>query len=216
MKQEIQKLKKRIVDAFLNADNKSLTHDELEKEISSIEKDIELLEENVFEDDPEYNEICGNIKDFRKAIRRIKIDNFIYDEEIELDLMRPDKHDDNFNEDLISLEKNKIWDSIISSAKTKIDYSAFENLFSKKAEDMLLKIIVDFASDKSEIFICADIRSEFFTRGYDLNLDELKKIISNKDKKLRLEIFLTQLASSMLKNGSNPISVYNNIQQLLK
>jgi hypothetical protein len=104
MKQEIQKLKKRIVYAFLNAEDKILTHEELEKEISSIEKDIELLEENVFEDDPEYDEICGNIKDFRKAIRRIKIDNFIYDEEIELDLMFPNRHNPDFDEDSMSYD----------------------------------------------------------------------------------------------------------------
>ncbi|MCD4745800.1 MAG: hypothetical protein K8R58_05835 [Bacteroidales bacterium] len=100
MKQEIQKLKKRIVYAFLNAGDKILTHEELEKDISSIEKDIELLEENVFEDDPDY----AIIKDLRKAIRRIKIDNFIYDEEIELDLMFPNRHNTDFDEDSMSYD----------------------------------------------------------------------------------------------------------------
>jgi hypothetical protein len=99
MKQEIQKLKKRIVSAFLNAGDKTLSHEELEEDISNIEEDIDLLEKSIFEDDLEYDQICANVKNLRKAVRKIKIDFFIYDEEIELDLMFPDRHDPDFDED---------------------------------------------------------------------------------------------------------------------
>ena len=46
----------------------------------------------------------SDISDLKKAVRKVKIERFIYDEEIELDLIFPDRHDPDFDEDSMSYD----------------------------------------------------------------------------------------------------------------
>ncbi len=98
MTQKIQKLKNRIECAYLSEPDK-LSHEELEKEIFAIENEVDLLDSQNYEDNYNYEEVTSAISDLRKAIRKTKIDRFMYDEEVELDLMFPNRHDEDFDED---------------------------------------------------------------------------------------------------------------------
>jgi len=198
MNQKIQFIQARIDLVSKQITYDAITDEKLDDEIFDIEKDIDLLENSLLGDDEDINIIEG----LRQQVSRLGIDYLNFEEEL--------------NEEPMSAEESLIWDSIISSAQTKIDYAAFESFFSEMAEDILLKIIIGFASGKSNSIISAEIFSNILLMGYHVNYDELKIIMEDKDKELGLEIYLAQLASSMLENGSNPISVYNSIQQLLK
>jgi len=198
MNQKIQFIQARIDLVSKQITYDAITDEKLDDEIFDIEKDIDLLENSLLGDDEDINIIEG----LRQQVSRLGIDYLNFEEEL--------------NEEPMYAEESLIWDSIISSAQTKIDYAAFESFFSEMAEDILLKIIIGFASGKSNSIISAEIFSNILLMGYHVNYDELKIIMEDKDKELGLEIYLAQLASSMLENGSNPISVYNSIQQLLK
>ncbi len=93
MTQKIQKLKNRIVRAYLSEPNE-LSHEEIEKEIFAIENEIDLLDRQNHEDNYNYEEFMSAISDLRKAVRKVKVEKFIYDEEIELDRMFPNRHDE--------------------------------------------------------------------------------------------------------------------------
>ena len=57
-----------------------------------------------YEDNDDYEDVMSDISDLKKAVRKVKIERFIYDEEIELDLIFPDRHDPDFDEDSMSYD----------------------------------------------------------------------------------------------------------------
>lgn len=82
--------------------------DEIEGQIPEIElgdlddKICELEEqiENAYEDIDE--EGVDILRDLKKRISRIRRESGLYDEETELDMMFPDRHDEDFDEDSMS------------------------------------------------------------------------------------------------------------------
>ncbi len=93
MNQIIQKLKRRIINAYLS-DPKELPYEELEKEVCAIENDINSLDNQNYKENDDYKEVLTGINELRKAVRKTKRERFIYDEDIERDLMDLDRHDE--------------------------------------------------------------------------------------------------------------------------
>jgi len=113
-----------------------------------------------------------------------------------------------------------IWNRITDSAKKKFDYKTFESEFNKIddniAENIIFQIIVGFASDKTEEIIALELYNQMLMTGFVWQLDEIQKFIEDKKSLLKIEIYSAQLASSMLQDDNDPLSVLNGINQLLQ
>jgi hypothetical protein len=112
-----------------------------------------------------------------------------------------------------------IWDCITNSAKVKFDFSAFEKEFEgineNTASNILFRIIVGYASGESTEILSIKLRNEMLLNGYSLSLDEIDKFLMGKDQTLKLEIYATELASKMLQEGIDELTVLNSTIQLL-
>jgi hypothetical protein len=112
-----------------------------------------------------------------------------------------------------------IWGTITDSAKKKFDYNSFEEQFAEidenLADNILFKIIIGFASNKTSEKISLELFNELMMIGFLWKLEEVQKFVNDKDKTLKLEIYSSQLASSLLQDGNDPLAVLNSVRQLL-
>jgi septation ring formation regulator EzrA len=70
--------------------------DELEERVLDLEEEINAAIEQCFEEEVEA------YKKLQKRVKAIKKEHDFYDEEAELDMMFPDRHDEDFDPDSIS------------------------------------------------------------------------------------------------------------------
>jgi hypothetical protein len=112
-----------------------------------------------------------------------------------------------------------IWDRITNSAKTRFDYTTFAKEFNEIdeniAENILFKTIVGFASKKTKSELSFELFNEILLIGYKCDIKEIRVFIDDKEELLKLEIYVSQLAGSMLQNGQDPLSVLQFANQLL-
>lgn len=103
-REEIQKLTERlefIENRFEDFETEDIGSDEYNE-----------LEEEVYEIEREISEYIGVSRDsqasqlqrLQKKVTQIKRDNDFYDQEAELDMMFPNRHDDDFDEDSMSYD----------------------------------------------------------------------------------------------------------------
>lgn len=112
-----------------------------------------------------------------------------------------------------------IWNAITDSAKKKFDYNSFEEQFSdvdeNLADNLLFKIIIGFASEKSTEIISLELFNELMLIGFIWELKDIHDFIKEKEKLLKIEIYSSQLAISLLEDGNDPMTVLHSINQLL-
>jgi|JI6StandDraft_1071083.scaffolds.fasta_scaffold427488_1 hypothetical protein len=112
-----------------------------------------------------------------------------------------------------------VWNAITDSAKKKFDYSSFEEQFidvdENLADNLLFKIIIGFASKKTDEIISLELFNEMMMIGFIWKLEDIQDFIKDKDKVLKSEIYSSQLAGSLLEDGNDPLMVLNSINQLL-
>ena len=112
-----------------------------------------------------------------------------------------------------------VWDAITNSAKSKFDYSSFENQFKEVgeniADNILFKIIIGYASKKTSEILSEELIGDMMMLGYLWEINELKDFLRNKENLFKTEIFACQMAANLLEDGSDPIVVLNTINQFL-
>lgn len=112
-----------------------------------------------------------------------------------------------------------VWNAITDSAKKKFDYKSFEEQFSEidenLADNILFKILIGFAGNKTSEIISHELFNEMMMIGFIWKLDDIKDFIKDKDKTFKLEVYLCQLANSLLEDGAAPVVVLNSINHLL-
>lgn len=112
-----------------------------------------------------------------------------------------------------------IWNIITDSAKRKFDYDSFEKQFieidESLADNILFKVIIGFASNKTSERISLELFNEMMLIGFMWKLEDIQSFVNDKDKILKLEIYSSQLASSLLQDGNDPSIVLNSINQIL-
>lgn len=118
--------------------------------------------------------------------------------------------------------KNKediVWNAITDSAKSKFDYSSFEEQFKEIDEDLadniLFTIIIGLASKKTKELISHELFNQIMMMGLHWKLEDIKSFIADKDKLFSSEIFSSTIAYSLLEEGNDPYVVLNSINQLL-
>jgi len=154
-----------------------------------------------------------------------------FDEE-EIDPNDEDTDDDSFIDDYETDDENfsskdnvnldeylGTWELIIDNAKTKFDYKSFLETLSglpkTVTDNILFLVIIAYASNKSNFLIAAELFNEILMLGYVWELESIKEFVNDKDEVFSLEIFLSGLATGMIKNGSDSTDVLLSISQLL-
>src|SRR5947199_10586759 len=108
---------------------------------------------------------------------------------------------DDFDEDLI-------WDTIMESAKGKIDYKSFAALFPFSPDNFLSSIIYGFAANSSREVIVDKISAQVFMTGNLVDKASLLLFIEDNHPALKDEIAVTVRALKMLNDGIDPELVY--------
>lgn len=112
-----------------------------------------------------------------------------------------------------------IYNRITDSAKLKFDYAefamGFEGMPNHVPENFLFGVIAGFASDDSKETVVAKLFNEVLMMGFMVDRKELIDFVEGKEKLFSLEIYVLQLASTMLQNGDDPLGVLNSVNQLL-
>ncbi|TAG58427.1 MAG: hypothetical protein EAZ27_01550 [Cytophagales bacterium] len=113
-----------------------------------------------------------------------------------------------------------IYDNITNSAKTKFDYSSFSEGFDKindnLADNLLFKTLVEFASRKEKKIIAHILFNQILLTGFIVELEDLNEFVNDKDDVLKLEIFLVEMANTMLEQGLPPLHVLKTIDEFIK
>ena len=108
---------------------------------------------------------------------------------------------DDFDEDLI-------WDTIMESGKSKIDYAAFGALFPIKPDNFLSSMIYGFAVGLPPEVITDKIVSQITATGNTVDEDALFGFVLDSQPALALQIALNVKVIQMLNAGEEPELVY--------
>lgn len=112
-----------------------------------------------------------------------------------------------------------VWDTITNSAKTKFDYTSFEEQFDDEeenlADNILFKTIIGFVNKKTNEVIALELYNDMMMIGFIWELEDIQEFIKDKEILLKSEIYACQIANSLLEDGKDPLMVLNAINQLL-
>ncbi|SFH79504.1 hypothetical protein [Halpernia frigidisoli] len=152
-------------------------------------------------------------------------ENFL--EELDDELETEDE-DDYFDEeeesefsDISDEELDLVTDFILESAKTRFNYSDFlESLLPMDKDfvnnDIILAIIAEKAFGVETTEIAENILFACEEAVYEMDEEDLEKIIDKKSKELGAELLAFKIASDSLQQGANPVNVVQQISQLLR
>lgn len=169
--------------------------------------------EDTFEDE-DGEELDDLNEDFE-----IEDDDFLEDDEDFYD------EDDDENNDALSHlsdeEIDLVPEYILESAKTRFNYPEFLASFPVADEEFLeeqflFPVIVGKAFGETDIEIAEKMHSNFMMIGYQIEMNDLVKMIEQKGKELGLEILSFKVASDSLHQGAHPTAVVEQISQLLR
>ena len=140
-------------------------------------------------------------------------DEDVFDEDEE------DEHDE-FSH-LSDEELDAVTDYILESAKTRFNYPALLSEFTEADEDFvdgefILPLIAGKAFGEADIEIAEKMVSSFMNLGYEIEMDDLIKMIEKKGKELGPEILAFKIAADSLHQGAPPKEVVQQISQLLR
>lgn len=219
---------------------------EVATEEEIFEEDVELLEEveeELKELDEKYD---FRFDDFYKLVqqemRKIQSPSNVNltPDQFEVDNEEDFEEDDDFDEDdedfdeedddeededqfshLSDEELDSVTDYILESAKTRFDYPALLNEFPDTDESFLddefiLPLIAAKAFGETDEEIAEKMLESFEMSGYEIDMQELLKMIEKKGKELGLEILAFKIAADSLQQGAHPTAVVHQISQLLR
>ena len=135
-----------------------------------------------------------------------------------------EEDDDEDDEDQFSHlsdeELDSVTDYILESAKTRFDYPALLTEFSDTDESFLddefiLPLIAAKAFGETDQEIAAKMLESFEMSGYEIEMQELLKMIEKKGNELGLEILDFKIAADSLQQGAHPTAVVHQISPLL-
>lgn len=146
------------------------------------------------------------------------------DEFLEEDENFYDEDEDDDNDALSHLSDEEIDlvpEYILESAKTRFNYPEFLESFPVADEEFveeqfLFPVIVGKAFGETDIEIAEKMHSNFMMIGYQIEMNDLMKMIEQKGKELGLEILAFKVASDSLHQGAHPTAVVEQISQLLR
>ena len=195
-----------------------LVHQEMKKmqsksNINPADEEVFDGEEDTFEDED------GEKLDDLNEDFEIEDEDFLEEDE---DFYDEDEDDDNDALSHLSDEEiDLVPEYILESAKTRFNYPEFLESFPVADEEFLeeqflFPVIVGKAFGETDIEIAEKMHSNFMMIGYQIEMNDLMKMIEQKGKELGLEILAFKVASDSLHQGAHPTAVVDQISQLLK
>lgn len=111
-----------------------------------------------------------------------------------------------------------IWDKIVNSAKQKFDYSQYLSFFedSKIYDQLILHIILAFASGESHEVIATNLHNELHHIGFTMREDEVQDLIEDKHVVFSHEIYAAYLAFSMMEQDNSEHEILGYVTELLE
>lgn len=111
-----------------------------------------------------------------------------------------------------------IWERIVNSAKSKVDYSSFsktfDNIVPGSAENILINILEDSANEVSVEIIALKIKNNIMVQGYMLQESQLQQLIEGILPLIEYEIMAIKDAVQMVKDGE-PITDIEKVVDIL-
>lgn len=110
-----------------------------------------------------------------------------------------------------------IWDKIVNKAKQKYDYSQYLSFFDdpKIYDQLILHIIIAFASGESHEAIVTNLHNELHHIGFTMREDEVAELIEDKHIVFSHEIYAAYLTFSMMEHGSSDDEIMGYVTDLL-
>jgi hypothetical protein len=117
-------------------------------------------------------------------------------------------------------ELNLVTEQLLNSAKNRFNYKDFRKTLNPFDEDfidyhILMTIITGKAADESNQTISAKILPNFLLSGFMIEIEDINKMVVEKEKELKLEIFASKIAMDALQSGVHPSLVVQQISKLL-
>lgn len=111
-----------------------------------------------------------------------------------------------------------IWDKIVNSAKQRFDYDQYLHFFesSKIYDQLILHIIIAFASGESHEAIVVNLHNELHHIGFTMREDEVADLIDDKHFVFSNEIYAAYLTFSMMEHGDSEFEILGCITDLLE
>lgn len=107
---------------------------------------------------------------------------------------------------------------ITDTAKRQFDYPALEKGFNPIADPdfFLFHTLIMLANKQDKTHFIGQTHAEFLMSGYAIEMNMLKKLVDEIERKCNVEVFAMGMAADlMFKQGWPPLSVLINISQLL-
>ncbi len=111
-----------------------------------------------------------------------------------------------------------IWDKIVNSAKQKYDYGQYLSFFEnpKVYDQLILHIIIAFASGESHETITTNLHNELHHIGFTMREDEVAELIQDKHIVFSTEIYATYLTFSLMEQGNNECEILGYVTDLIE
>lgn len=111
-----------------------------------------------------------------------------------------------------------IWDKIVNSAKQRYDYDQYLSFFEnpKIYDQLILHIIIAFASGESHETIVLNLYNELHHIGFTMREDEVADLIDDKHVVFSHEIYAAYLAFSMMERGDSDVEILGYVTDLLE
>lgn len=111
-----------------------------------------------------------------------------------------------------------IWDKIVNSAKQKYDYEQYLSFFEnpKVYDQLILHIIIAFASGESHETITTNLHNELHHIGFTMREDEVAELIQDKHIVFSTEIYATYLTFSLMEQGNNECEILGYVTDLIE
>lgn len=111
-----------------------------------------------------------------------------------------------------------IWDKIVSSAKKKYDYDQYLSFFEdpKIYDQLILHIIIAFASGETHESIATNLHNELHHIGFTMREDEVADLIEDKHFVFSTEIYAAYLTFSLMEQGNNEYEILGYITDLIE
>lgn len=111
-----------------------------------------------------------------------------------------------------------IWDKIVNSAKKRYDYEQYLSFFEDPHiyDQLLLHIIIAFASGESHDSISLNLHNELHHIGFTMREDEVADLIKDKHVVFSNEIYASYLAFSLMEDGQSDIEILGHVTSLLE
>lgn len=113
---------------------------------------------------------------------------------------------------------DQIWERIVKSAKSKIDYASFSKSFNDivpgSAENILINILEDSANEVDIKIIALKMKNNIMVQGYVLQESQLQELIEEILPNIEYEIMAIKDAVQMVKDGE-PITDIEKVVKIL-